>query len=563
MKYRFIREYSGGSHVHHDSLHYYKKRLWGYGIVLFFFITALFHPVQAGTAPMLENISAGGPAVPMGEAGSSDGVARLYVSTSRNARVGVVSERIAGWGDVVESEALAELGVIVLEVPSENLEEQMKHIRNTSGVRYVETEQYVFATDVIPNDPAFIGQYALKSIRASQGWMYSTGEPSIVIAIIDSGVHATHPDLQVKLVGGYDFVDGDATPQDGFGHGTHVAGIAAAATNNGTGMAGVSWGARIMPVRVLNNSGEGTFTNVALGIQWAVDNGAHVINLSLGGAGYSAVLESAVQYAYDNNVLLVASAGNAGCSNCVLYPAKFPQVVAVGASNISDTPANFSNSGPEVELAAPGDTIYSTLPGGYGFRTGTSMSAPHVSGLAAILLGYVSGADSVRGIMQATARDIGPAGWDDYSGAGLIQMDAALAMVAPPLPTPTATPIPTDTTIPPLLLEEEDQAKGTSRLPAFAPPLVMPSPTLTFTPLPAGTPASPTETNSPRIADATPTSTQTAALAPSPTPSHRAERLKVFLSPMFCGAVGMILSGLWLFWLARKRKKRFHNKIVM
>jgi thermitase len=537
---------------------------WGYSITLILLVVSLIAPAPAGAVSNVENVAAGAPALPMEEAGESDGVTRLYVSTSRNARVGVVAERMVGWGDVVESEALAALGVIVIEVPTENLEEQMKRIRNTSGVRYVETEQYVFATDVIPNDPAFNGQYALKSIRAPQGWMYSTGEPSIVIAVLDSGVRMNHPDLQGKLVGGYDFVDGDATPQDGFGHGTHVAGIAAAATNNGTGMAGVSWGARIMPVRVLNNTGGGTFTNVALGIQWAVDNGAHVINLSLGGINYSAVLESAVEYAYNNNVLLVGSAGNGG-GNLVLYPAKFPQVIAVGASNFNDTPALFSNFGPELELAAPGDAIYSTLPGGYGLQTGTSMSAPHVSGLAAVLFGYVSSADSVRSIMQATAKDIGPAGWDDYAGAGLIQMDAALAMVAPPLPTPTFTAIPTYTAAPIIVPEEESEGQqGTIRQPAFfAPPVLLPSPTLTFTPLPTGLAASPTATNSPRAADATPTSTPTATLVPSPTPSQRAERLKVFLSPMFCSALLMILLGVWLLWLARRRKQRSHNKIVM
>lgn len=543
-----------------DRFLHSQKFSWGHGIGLVLLAAVLVFPVA--------NASAVEPAAPMNEAGESDGVTRVYVSISRNARVGVVSERMGEWGDVIESEALAELGVIVLEIPNGDLEEQMKRIRNTSGVRYVETEQYVFATDVIPNDPAFNGQYALKSIRAPQGWMYSTGEPSIVIAVLDSGVQMNHPDLQSKLVGGYDFVDGDAIPQDGFGHGTHVAGIAAAATNNGTGMAGVSWGARIMPVRVLDNFGGGFMANVALGIHWAVNNGAHVINLSLGGINYSAVLESAVEYAYNNNVLLVGSAGNGG-GNLVLYPAKFPQVIAVGASNINNTPASFSNYGPELELAAPGDSIYSTLPGGYGFRTGTSMSAPHVSGLAAVLLGYVSSADSVRSIMQATAKDIGPAGWDDYAGAGLIQMDAALAMVAPPLPPPTFTAIPTYTaTLTPIAVtEEEDKGQqGTIRQPAFfAPPVSFPSPTLTFTPLPTGMPASPTVTNSPRAADATPTptSTPTAALASSPAPSHRAERLKVFLSPMFCGALVMILLGIWLFWLARKRKQRLHNKIVM
>lgn len=512
-----------------------------------FLVLAMFllTPPQAGNAQepaptpsASEDVPETETAVPEEEAGaealSSGDTARLLVTISPRARIGAVMERAGRFGNAFEHEELSKVGVFVMEVPAENLEDRMKQIRNISGVRYIEPELWAYATETIPDDPGFVNQYGLLAIRAPQGWDYSTGSDSITIAIIDSGVDYGHVDLAGKITAGYDFVNNDALPQDDFGHGTHVAGIAAASTNNGAGIAGVSWGARIMPVKVLNASGGGTFENVAAGIIWAVDHGAQVINLSLGGGAYSAALENAVLYAYNRNVLMTASSGNTG-GNFVLYPARFPQVIAVGASNMTNQPASFSNYGPEVDLAAPGENIYSLWIGGYQIRTGTSMSAPHVSGLAAILLGYISGADAARGVIEATALDIGPAGWDDFSGAGLIQMDAALALVAPS----------------PIL------ENGSDRPPAPFPfPAIIPALTGTSTPLPSLKPATPTHTVSPPGA-ASPTPTQTPTATPASEDisvwANKAERLKVFLSPYFCGAVLLILPGVWLLWRAAKK----------
>jgi subtilisin family serine protease len=407
------------------------KRVGTYIFALAFLSTLLFPPLMAGeaqeptptittTVPILETATGTASAIPQSttpatetepavpeeeasqQAQSSGATSRILVTISPRARIWTVMERVEGFGKATERVELSKLGVFIMEVPAEDLEERMKQIRNTTGVQYVEPEQWVSATDIIPNDPGFVNQYALNSIRAPQGWDYSTGSNSVTIAILDSGVDHGHVDLAGKITAGYDFVFNDAHPQDDNGHGTHVAGIAAASTNNNKGIAGVSWRARIMPLKVLNSAGNGSYENVASAIVWAVDNGAQVINLSLGGSGFSQVLENAVLYAYDNNVLIVASTGNTG-SNFVLYPARFPQVVAVGASNMSDQPASFSNYGPEVDLAAPGENIYSLWLSGYQLRTGTSMSAPHVSGLASILFGYIISADAVRGIMEATA----------------------------------------------------------------------------------------------------------------------------------------------------------------
>jgi subtilisin family serine protease len=198
-----------------------------------------------------------------------------------------------------------------------------------------------------------------------------------------------------------------------------------------------------MPIKVLDASGNGTSANAAAGIIWAVDQGAQVINLSLGGTSPSAVLQSAVDYAYANGVVVVAAAGNSG-TNFVLYPARYPHVIAIAATDETNEHAGFSNFGPEVALAAPGAFIYSTKPGGtYGYLSGTSMSAPFVSGLAAILRGIpgIGGPDQIAWEMESTALDLGPAGKDQLFGFGLIQMDAAIRLALPSTPMPTATAI--------------------------------------------------------------------------------------------------------------------------
>jgi len=335
-----------------------------------------------------------------------------------------------------------------------------------------------------------------------------------------------------------------------------VAGIAAASGNNGVGIAGVSWGARIMPIKVLDSHGNGTYANVAMGISWAVDHGAQVINMSLGGTPASAVLQSAVTYARIHNVLMVAATGNSG-SSFVLYPARYPEVMAVGASNLSNQPAGFSNHGPEVDVAAPGENIYSLWPGGYSTLTGTSMSAPHVSGLAAILFGYVSSADSVRTIIDSTALDIGPAGWDQFSGAGLIQMDAALAQVVPATATPTITATSTGVSNP--NGGGVDSSSSSGGIPGYP----FPTPTRTFTPLASLTPVTPTQTLS--ALEAAPAFT--ASISPTPTSApvneNKINRLKIFFSPLFCTAVILIFLGILLFLRSRNTKRPHHNKFVM
>ncbi len=213
----------------------------------------------------------------------------------------------------------------------------------------------IYYADVTPNDQEYaLGQqWSITQIQAEQAWDVTTGASNIVIAILDTGVASKHPDLAGKVIGGYDFVNNDSKPDDDFGHGTMTAGIAAAASNNGQGIVGVSWGAKIMPVKVLDHNGSGSDETVAQGIRWAVDHGANIINASLGGGDTSPVQDDAIKYAVDHNVLIVAAAGNTPDGK-PHYPAASPGVLAVGATGRSDTVTGFSSFGPYVGVAAPG-----------------------------------------------------------------------------------------------------------------------------------------------------------------------------------------------------------------
>lgn len=294
-----------------------------------------------------------------------------------------------------------------------------------------------------PNDTYYGLQWALKQIDdhdidAPEAWDIHTGTNNITIAIIDTGVDLDHPDLQANIVAGYDFVNKDFVPDDDYGHGTHVAGIAAAVGNNAQGIAGVSWAARIMPLKVLDSSGNGTIFNVADAIDYAVANGAKVINMSLGAPGTSypcsgfETIRDAMQNALDNGRLVVVAAGNESAS-AVSCPAAYDQAMAVGSTTSGDTRSSFSNFGPRLDIAAPGSSIYSTYPGGnYTYLSGTSMATPHVAGLAALLWSFAPSLTNtaVRQIIQNTADDLGAAGWDPYFGYGRINAHRALESVS-------------------------------------------------------------------------------------------------------------------------------------
>ncbi|HEY0604612.1 MAG TPA: S8 family peptidase, partial [Herpetosiphonaceae bacterium] len=291
------------------------------------------------------------------------------------------------------------------------------------------------------NDPLSTFQYALNKIDAYGAWDVTTGNSNIKIAIVDSGVRLSHPEFTGRVLPGYDFANNDSDPSDDVGHGTHVAGIAAASGDNGEGGAGLCWQCTILPIKVTNAYGEGSDAWIASGVRWAVDQGARVINLSLGGEERSPILHEAIQYAVSKNVVVVAAAGNsADKGNAVQYPAAYEEVIAVGATDENDQRAYFSQVQPYVDVSAPGWNIPSTwsdspfLPISYLAISGTSMSTPYVTGLAALLLSINPNLDvnGVRAILTSTTDDLGAPGPDSQFGTGRI--NAARAVNAVRLP---------------------------------------------------------------------------------------------------------------------------------
>ncbi len=445
---------------------------------------------------------------------------------------------------------LGAVGAVVLKLDQISVSEAIALAEDCPHIQTAEPNYHLYAVDTFPNDPAWGNQYGLNAIRAPQGWDTTTGSAAVVIAIIDTGVNLTHPDLAGKIVAGYDFVNNDAVADDDNGHGSHVAGISAASSNNGVGVAGTSWGARIMPVKVLDASAGGSFSNAASGVIWATDHGAHIINLSMGATSHSAIFKSAIDYAYNQGVTLVAASGNNG-NNSVLYPARYANVMAVGATDSSNTIAGFSNYGAEIDVVAPGVNIYSTGIGNYFYNSGTSMSAPYVAGLAAILRG-IPGSGSPANLawaMKSTALDLGAPGRDDYYGDGLIQMDAAIALlwVTPTsTPLPTFTPLPTSTPLPPRPTQGYTPPPvvptSTSTAIITASPTFVPSSTA-FVP-PTAIPSYDAEDSVDLIALGTPTKET----------STEDENQKMPLLP--CIGTLCLIFGIFLFWLGIQMKKK-------
>ncbi len=326
----------------------------------------------------------------------------------------------------------------------------IERLQADPDVEYAEPN-YVYHAYVSPNDLYYGDQWAHTRMQSPAAWDIITGTTTIVIAILDSGIDETHPDLAGKIVAGYDTTVNppDADPHDLHGHGTHVAGIAAAVTNNGVGVAGMNWLARIMPVRVLNEQGSGSNASITDGITWACDHDAKVLSLSLGGPTRSQSMQDAINAAYADGCLVVAAMGNDN-SSAVAYPAAYTNVVAVSATGPTDTKASYSSYGSHCDIAAPGGDmgylhdpagILSTMPtygvwmtDHYGYSTsydylnGTSQATPYVSGLASLIWSVNSTLTpaQVQNIIQSTAVDLGATGWDQVYGWGRINALAAV-----------------------------------------------------------------------------------------------------------------------------------------
>jgi thermitase len=330
------------------------------------------------------------------------------------------------------------LGVDVVDVGAQGrVAEAVSRYQTDPRVEYAEPDVRVTAS-LVPNDPQYPAEWGMDAISAPAAWDITTGASSTIVAVVDTGI-AAHPEFAGRLLEGYDFVNDDTDATDDEGHGTSVAGIIGATGANGAGMAGLDWAARLLPVKVMDETGSGWTSDVAAGVTWAADHGARVINMSLGGPGKSSTLKKAVAYAVKKGAVVVAAAGNEATS-VPSYPAGYPGVLSVSALEGSRL-AYFSDFGPNVDVAAPGCAIRTIAgiagPTAYGDFSGTSASAPFVSGVASLVVGrnpHLSGA-AVSRIVTSTADDLGPTGWDASFGWG--RVDAARALRATPLPDTT------------------------------------------------------------------------------------------------------------------------------
>ena len=397
-----------------------------------------------------------------------------------------------------------------------NISDVVQKLSASENVEYAEPNYVAFADGIpryaVPNDPFFSYQWNMDAIQMPAAWDMSTGS-GVTVAILDTGVayenyqiYQQAPDLaNTHFVNGYDFINGDTHPNDDNGHGTHVAGTLAQSTNNGEGVAGVAYNANIMPVKVLDSLGQGTYAGIIQGIEFAVANGAKVINLSLSGHSGSQALEEAVNQARAQGVLVVAAAGNN--NGAVEYPARYDSVLAVGAVRFDKSRARYSNYGSALDVVAPGGDnqvdqngdgfgdgiVQQTFRSGeintfrYLFMEGTSMATPHVSGLAALLLAQnpTLSVDALENAIKSTALDLGTAGEDEEYGAGLIQAADALASVGGTPPTATPTPVVPPTATP-------TGAPGVTPSPTTVPPT--PTATSPIPPTATATPAPPTPT---------------------------------------------------------------------
>jgi thermitase len=324
---------------------------------------------------------------------------------------------------------IAALGVTHLQVSPELGLAMLGHLRNRSDVEFAEFDSPVQAIQTfVPDDTYYstayasshngnIAQWGPPAVSAPAAWGVTQGDPSVVIAIVDTGVDDTHPDLASKIVGEYSYVGRSA--KDGFGHGTHCAGIAAADTNNNVGIAGMCPNCSILSVKVLDDQGSGYMSDVASGITYAASHGARVISLSLGGSGRSETLHSALDYAIANNALPVCAMGNSGSSSNTPEPGYWHHCLSVIATDQNGAKASFSNYGVKADVAAPGVAILSTMPtypvtlNGYGYKenydalSGTSMATPMVAGIAGLVLSENPSLTptQVAGIIEASSGD--------------------------------------------------------------------------------------------------------------------------------------------------------------
>lgn len=357
---------------------------------------------------------------------------RVLAKPSANASETVVQAALRGAG-AREVGRVPQIGVRILQVPVKAEARVIAALSNNPNFEFAEPD-YIANIILTPNDPFYSAyQWHLPKVSAPTAWDTTTGSSTVTVAVVDSGVQANHPDLVGRVLPGYDFVNNDSDPSDDNGHGTAVAGVAAAKGNDGIGVAGAAWNVAILPVKVMAANGSGSHSAIANGINYSADRGARIINLSIGGTSSSRTLQSSVNYANNKGCILVAAAGN-NASSTTVYPAAYSGVTAVSALTQADTLASFSSFGSFVDVSAPGEGITTSwVNGGYVTISGTSFSSPLVAGIAALALSVNPSLSNtaMASLLTSNADDLGAPGADIYFGAGRVNAARVVSAATP------------------------------------------------------------------------------------------------------------------------------------
>ena len=325
-----------------------------------------------------------------------------------------------------DADEIPNIGVHILDLPYQASELALaKAFRSRPEVEFAEVDRRLSPQQILPNDPLYPSWY-LQKIDAANAWLITTGNNNITIAILDSGIEATHEDLASRIVPGRNIYNNNNDTGDVFWHGTAVAGVAGAASNNGIGVASVTWGCGIMPIRVSDSTGIATESNIASGLTWAADHGARVANVSYYVTG-SKTISSAAKYFQSKGGVVAAAAGNYGAVETVQDD---PYIITVGATDSQDVLFYYSNRGNNLDLVAPGNNTTTLMGGLYGAGGGTSFASPVVAGVAALVLSVNPSltAGEVTDVLKQNADDLGNVGWDTMYGSG--RVNAAKAVLA-------------------------------------------------------------------------------------------------------------------------------------
>jgi subtilisin family serine protease len=394
------------------------------------------------------------PAEPTGEIAPGEIVPGEVVVKWRDAQSGPEHAARRGLAVIAELGAPGKGLPELVSTEGRPVDDVLAELQADPAVEYAEPN-YVLALAEEPsvaavsvNDPKTGPQYSLDRMRVRDAWGFTTGAPDGVVAVLDTGVEFGHQDLAGRVLPGHDFVNNDSNAADDNGHGTWVAGIIAANANDAIGIAGISWRDRILPVKIMNANGTGDTSDLTSGIVWAADHGATIINMSVGGFPYSQYVHDAIRYAWSRDVVLVGAAGN-NATDGQFFPASYPEVISVSATQTDDEFTFWSNYGPDVDVSAPGASVLTTncqackpieqdISGDhrYTYISGTSFAAPNVAGVVALIRARNPAMPNswVVDRLKTTVDDLGYAGWDRRYGHGRVNALRAVGGSSPTIP---------------------------------------------------------------------------------------------------------------------------------